>query len=149
MIGRQKAAQPLERKLPHEILMTKFQWRVQSQYLYISSSSPSSYFIAFFWVQNWTHHCNEQKSFMGEHTLALLWGTWLVDKKLHNCTRESSLTKYLRANFSDVFRASNIYISSSSPSLYRMSVKKGTFTHYHSLLKVPFFVDTLYLSHFS
>ena len=26
---------------------------------------------------------------------------------------------------------------------YRVSTKKGTFTHYHSLVKVPFFVDTL------
>ena len=26
---------------------------------------------------------------------------------------------------------------------YRVSAKKGSFTHYHSLVKDPFFVDTL------
>ena len=61
--------------LPHEMVMSKNHWRVQSQYLYISlsSSSLNLYHIFFVKVQNWTRQCNEKKSFVGELTLALLW----------------------------------------------------------------------------
>ena len=67
--------QPREIKLPHEISMRKNQWRVQSQYLYILSSSSPLYFYRIFFVkvQNWTRHCNEQKSVVRELNFARLW----------------------------------------------------------------------------
>ena len=78
--------QPGKRMLPHEILMSKFQLCVQSQYLYV-------YFLVFIFllhffvkVQNWTRHWNQQKSLVRGHAFALLCGV-IILTKMGRCPR--------------------------------------------------------------